>query len=118
MTGSLSILGLEGAFDVPDRMTMSNYVDAFTKNDPGRIFTLNDAAISKYARGEERDRRWIQEGVVAGVVSLPVVRMRFNTARYDSPEEQRNAERLLAEDEAWFETIKRVRSKTAAPGRR
>lgn len=167
--GSLSILGLEEAFDVPDRMTMSNDVDAFTRNDPGRIFTLkdalgenspyhvkagfyldpvspnmpsfpdgwrdrlmpveregiklwfvepNDAAISKYARGEERDRRWIQEGVLAGVVSLPVVRMRIRSAPYDSPDELRHAERRLAEDEAWFESVKQARSPLAPPGRK
>lgn len=164
--GSLSILALEGAFEVPDRMTMSNDVDAYTLNDPGRIFDLNDAlgensayhvnsgyyldpvspnmpsfpegwrdrliplerggiklwfveandaAISKYARGEERDRRWIQEGILAGVVSLPVVRSRFRSVRHDNAQEQRNAERLLGEDEVWFEELKKVRRPVAPP---
>lgn len=164
--GSLSILALEGAFEVPYRMTMSNDVDAYTLNDPGRIFDLNDAlgensqyhvssgfyldpvspnmpsfpdgwrnrliprerggiklwfveandaAISKYARGEERDRRWIQEGILAGVVSPPVVRSRFRTVRHDNPQEQRNAERLLCEDEVWFEELKKVRRSVAPP---
>lgn len=164
--GSLSILALEGAFEVPDRMTMSNDVDAYTLNDPGRIFDLNDAlgenspyhvnsgyylapvsphmpsfpdgwrdrliplerggiklwfveandaAISKYARGEERDRRWIQEGILAGVVSPPVMRSRFRTVRHDNPQEQRNAERLLCADEVWFEELKKVRRSIAPP---
>jgi hypothetical protein len=30
----------------------------------------NDAAISKYARGEERDRRWIREALRASILSL------------------------------------------------
>jgi hypothetical protein len=164
--GSLSILALEDAFEVPSRMTMSNDVEAYTLTDPGRIFDLNDAlgensawhvrsgyyldpvspnmpsfpegwrdrliplerdriklwfveandaAISKYARGEERDRRWIQEGILAGAVSLPVVRSRFPTVRHDNSEEERNAKRLLAEDEIWFEAIKKVRRTVTAP---
>lgn len=33
----------------------------------------NDAAVSKYVRGEPRDIRWIRAGVEAGIVSLPTV---------------------------------------------
>ena len=37
----------------------------------------NDAALSKYARGEPRDRRWIQGGLLAGANSLAIVSQCF-----------------------------------------
>src|SRR5688572_11743883 len=39
----------------------------------------NDAAVSKYARGEPRDQRWIRSGVLNGLISLPVVTARLRT---------------------------------------
>ena len=164
--GSLSILGLEQSFEIPDTMTLSNDVDCFTQADPGRIFDLlkslgenspyheksgyfldpvspdlptlpegwhdrlikvecdglrawfldpNDAALSKYARGEPRDRRWIKAGILAGVVSMPIVKSRVgSTSFFDADEEQR-ARALIEEDRAWFEVIKDSRS-DASPG--
>lgn len=38
--GSLSILGMERFAPIPDGMSMSNDVDAYTKADPERIFDL------------------------------------------------------------------------------
>ena len=159
--GSLSILGLERSFDIPDAMTLSNDIDCYTQADPGRIFDLveafgenslyhqrsgffldavspdlpslpdgwrdrlikverdalrawflepNDAALSKYARGEPRDRRWIKAGILAGVVSMPIVRARIScTNFYDTQEEQR-AKELVEEDSAWFEIVKDARA--------
>ncbi|MDO9114832.1 MAG: hypothetical protein Q7U63_13705 [Polaromonas sp.] len=164
--GSLSILGLEQSFEIPDTMTLSNDVDCFTQADPGRIFDLlkslgenspyheksgyfldpvspdlptlpegwhdrlikverdglrawfldpNDAALSKYARGEPRDRRWIKAGILAGVVSMPIVKSRVgSTSFFDADEEQR-ARALIEEDRAWFEFVKDSRSDTS-PG--
>lgn len=155
--GSLSILGLEESFAIPDAMTLSNDIDCYTQADPGRIFDVvdalgenspyhlasgvfldavspdlaslpdgwkerlikvereglsvwflesNDAALSKYARGEPRDRRWIKAGILAGVVSMPVVKARLGSTRfYDGDEEQR-ARVLVEEDRAWFEIVK------------
>lgn len=49
----------------------------------------NDAAVSKLARGEPRDLRWVRAGAAAGIVSLPVVRLRMrSTAFLDSSEEK------------------------------
>ena len=159
--GSLSILGLEESFDIPDAMTLSNDIDCYTQADPGRIFDLvealgenslyhqtsgffldavspdlpslpegwssrlikverdglrawflepNDAALSKYARGEPRDRRWIKAGILSGVVSMPVVKARIGTTDfYDACEAQR-AKALVEEDRAWFETVKNARA--------
>lgn len=164
--GSLSILGLEQSFEIPDTMTLSNDVDCFTQADPGRIFDLlkslgenspyheksgyfldpvspdlptlpegwhdrlikverdglrawfldpNDAALSKYARGEPRDRRWIKAGILAGVVSMPIVKSRVgSTSFFDADEEQR-ARALIEEDRVWFEFVKDSRS-DASPG--
>ena len=159
--GSLSVLGLEESFAIPEAMTMSNDVDCYTKSDPQRIFDVvkalgenssfhaehgfyldaispqlpslpdgwadrlmklerdglrawfldpNDAALSKYARGEPRDRRWIQAGILAGVVSMPVVNARFaSTNFYDGAEKDR-ARLLISADRAWFEIVKVQRS--------
>jgi hypothetical protein len=151
--GSLSVLALEGLFDVPPDMTMSNDVDCYTLHDPERIFDIvpllgensprhlesgyfldavtpalpslpdgwrarlsrverdgvvawfldpNDAALSKYARGEPRDRRWIRAGIRAGVVSLPMVKSRFKSVGFLDDEEQSRAKALLDEDDGWF----------------
>ena len=43
VVGSLSILGVVQGSNVPARMLMSIDVDCFTRNDPGRIFELNEA---------------------------------------------------------------------------
>lgn len=131
--GSLSILGLDGEVAVPDEMALSIDVDAWPRDDPGRVFELlpafgersdyhrragvyldavtpqlptlpdgwegrtivrpigavtlrfldpNDAAISKYARGEPRDLRWIRAGIAAGLVSPPIVRSRLRTTSF------------------------------------
>lgn len=63
----------------------------------------NDAALSKYARGEPRDQRWIRAGIRVGVVSLPVVRSRLASMRFLDDEEQQHTQRRVVEDTAWFE---------------
>ena len=139
--GSLSILGMEPAAEIPPGMSMSIDVDAYTRADPGRIFDLlaelgedspfhrahgiyldgvtpslptlpdgwearmlkieqdglvvwflepHDAAVSKLARGQPNDLRWVQEGTRSGLVSAPLVRARFASTRFlDSAEAQR-----------------------------
>ncbi len=50
----------------------------------------HDAAVSKLARLQPNDLRWVQEGVLCGLVSAPLVRARFATTRFlDGEEEQR-----------------------------
>lgn len=49
----------------------------------------NDAAVSKLARGEPRDLRWVRAGVKSGIVSLAAVRLRMrSTAFLDTQEQQ------------------------------
>jgi hypothetical protein len=49
----------------------------------------NDAAVSKLARGEPRDLRWVRAGLKVGIVSLPALRLRMrSTAFLDAAEQQ------------------------------
>ena len=159
--GSLSVLGLEESFDIPETMTMSVDADCYTKADPGRIFDVvkalgenspfhiehgfyldavsphlpslpagwenrlikverdglriwflepSDAALSKYARGEPRDQRWIRAGILSGVVSIPVVNSRFASTSFYDADEKIKARALINADIEWFEIIKNQRS--------
>ena len=50
----------------------------------------NDAAVSKYARMEPRDREWIRAGLLAGILSLPILDARFpQTSFLDAAEAAR-----------------------------
>lgn len=170
VVGSLSILGLEGDFKIPEGMTLSIDVDCYTKSDPDRIFDVlsalgenspyhhksgffldavnpalpslpdgwaerlikierasvrawfldpNDAALSKYARGEPRDQRWIRAGILAGVVSMPLVSARFRTTHFLDSVEQQKAKGLVEADRAWFEIVQSERMKRShTPQRR
>ena len=51
----------------------------------------NDAAISKLARGEPRDRRWVDAGIRSGLVSVPTVRLRMRDTDFLDDQEQRQA---------------------------
>ena len=66
----------------------------------------NDAAVSKYARGEPRDIRWIRAGVEAGIVSLPTVRYRFRETVFLDAKEQADAKSLYEADVNWFQALR------------
>ena len=66
----------------------------------------NDAAVSKYARGEPRDTRWIRAGIRAGVVSLPIVQARMRSTTFIDGEEQQKAKSLVESDRAWFRGLR------------
>lgn len=62
----------------------------------------NDAAVSKYARMEPRDREWLRPGLRAGILSMNILEERFAlTAFFDSGEASR-ARRALEEDRRWL----------------
>lgn len=62
----------------------------------------NDAAVSKYARMEPRDREWIRAGLEAAILSLPIIDARFSqTAFFDTAESAR-ARNCLEEDRVWL----------------
>jgi len=56
---------------------------------------VNDAAVSKLARGEPRDLRWVHAGERAGLISLPMVRLRMRHTRFLDATEQQQAEQRL-----------------------
>lgn len=58
----------------------------------------NDAAVSKYARGERRDREWIRAGLAAGLLSAPIIESRFRQTTFFDEDERDRAWKALAED--------------------
>ena len=48
----------------------------------------NDAAVSKLARAEPRDMRWVRAGIAAGLVSLPMLKLRMRTTDFLDQQEQ------------------------------
>lgn len=61
----------------------------------------NDAAISKYARCEPRDREWIRAGLAAGIMSMPSIEYRLRDTSMETDERAR-AKRAIAEDREQF----------------
>jgi len=62
----------------------------------------NDAAVSKYARMEPRDREWIRAGLKAGILSLAILDARFAHTAFLDPVESARARNALHEDRAWL----------------
>jgi hypothetical protein len=60
----------------------------------------NDAAISKYARGEPRDREWIRAGLAAGILAPAIIESRLKKTDFLDVDEQERANRAFAEDRA------------------
>jgi hypothetical protein len=56
-----------------------------------------DAAISKLARGEPRDMRWVRAGLRAQLVSLPLLRLRARSTTFLDAAEQTSTLQRLAE---------------------
>ncbi|MGH8746771.1 MAG: DUF6036 family nucleotidyltransferase [Burkholderiales bacterium] len=152
VVGSLVALGVAAGRRVPPRMLMSNDVDCYTRQDPGRIFELqkelgegsefekihgyfldpvspslptlpenwqfrllrvpfesgitiffldpNDAAVSKYARAEPRDREWLQAGLGAGLLLPAIIESRMRETTFLDEEEQQRALKAFAQDRA------------------
>lgn len=61
----------------------------------------NDAAISKYARGEERDRRWIREGLRASILSLATLEYRCREPDFLDQAEHDRVKAAIREDRDW-----------------
>ena len=150
VVGSNSVLGVPRDVQLPARMTMSNDVDAYTRNDPQRIFGLerelgqaspfalengyyldpvsptlptlpkdwetrlfkteleegltiyfldpNDAAVSKYARGEPRDREWLRAGLRAGILSAAIIEYRMRETVFMDEDERSHAVSAFEQD--------------------
>jgi len=63
----------------------------------------NDAAVSKYARMEPRDREWIRPGLRAGILSLGILDARFEQTTFLDTAEARRAREALEDDRRWLE---------------
>jgi hypothetical protein len=66
----------------------------------------NDAAVSKYARGEAKDREWIREGIRASILSIPTIEYRFRETLFVDQKEHELAKAALAEDVAWYAALR------------
>ncbi len=62
----------------------------------------NDAAVSKYARMEPRDREWIRAGLQAAILTLPIVEARFAQTAFLDAVESARARKALREDREWL----------------
>jgi hypothetical protein len=67
-----------------------------------RFLDTNDAAVSKYARCDSKDREWIREGLRQSILSLAVIEYRFRETTFLDADEQSRAKSALAEDLQWL----------------
>lgn len=76
-----------------------------------RVWFLDpdDAAISKYARSQANDLRWIRAGLLSGHVSLPRVRARLGSTLFLDEEEASRVKEQVERDSTWFESVRRPR---------
>ena len=58
----------------------------------------NDAAVSKYARCDVRDREWIRAGLKAALLSASIIESRFSQTPFLDDAERTRAYKALAED--------------------
>ncbi|MFM9971392.1 MAG: DUF6036 family nucleotidyltransferase [Burkholderiales bacterium] len=65
----------------------------------------NDAAVSKYARSDPKDRAWIREGLRLSLLSIATIEYRFRETAFLDSEEQARAKSALEEDRQWITTI-------------
>ena len=56
----------------------------------------HDAAVSKLARGEQRDLRWVRAGARASILSLATVALLMKTADFYDAQEKATAMAMLA----------------------
>jgi hypothetical protein len=71
----------------------------------------NDAAVSKYARMEPRDREWIRPGLRAGVLSIAILEARFAGTPFLDTAESSRACKAFEEDRRWLRGPRARRSR-------
>jgi hypothetical protein len=76
----------------------------------GWFLEPNDAAVSKYARLEPRDREWIRPGLRAGVLSVAMLEARFAGTIFLDARESSRAREAFEEDRRWLRA-KRTRGR-------
>ena len=88
------------------------------EQDDIRIWFLDpdNAAISKYARSQPNDLRWIRAGITSGYISLPKLKSRVASTTFLDADEASRVEKQIDLDLEWFEGIKSARIEVAVPG--
>ncbi len=66
----------------------------------------NDAAVSKYARMEPRDREWIRPGLRAGILSMAIIEARVRQTTFLDDAESVRARQAIGEDRRWLRTTR------------
>lgn len=75
----------------------------------------DDAAMSKYARSQPNDLRWIRAGVLCGLVSLPKIKNRLASTTFLDKDEEARVRKQLDATLAWFEIVKSSRNQSLGP---
>jgi Nucleotidyltransferase of unknown function (DUF6036) len=70
----------------------------------------NDAAVSKYARMEPRDREWIRPGLRAGILSMAIIEARARQTTFLDAIESERAYRAIEEDRRWLRSVREQRT--------
>ncbi|MGQ0655022.1 MAG: DUF6036 family nucleotidyltransferase [Betaproteobacteria bacterium] len=69
----------------------------------------NDVAVSKYARGEPKDRKWVRAGLAASMLSLATIEYRSRETLFLDQAEHERVKAAISEDRAWLEKAIRRR---------
>ena len=69
----------------------------------------NDVAISKYARGEPKDRQWIRAGLEASILSMATMVYRMRETPFLDQAEHDRVSAAIEEDQTWLESRQRSR---------
>lgn len=87
--------------------------DRMSKMSRGKI-TLwfldpDDAAVSKLARSQPNDLRWVRAGILSGLVSLPKIQQRLASTTFLDEGEALRVRTQVDAAAAWFDVVKRSR---------
>lgn len=75
----------------------------------------DDAAMSKYARSQPNDLRWIRAGILCGLISLPKIKNRLASTTFLDGDEESRVRKQVDATLAWFEIVKGARSQLFDP---
>ena len=75
----------------------------------------DDAAMSKYARSQPNDLRWIRAGILCGLISLPKIKHRLASTSFLDGDEESRVRKQVAATLAWFEIVKGARNQALDP---
>ena len=71
--------------------------------------------MSKYARRQPNDLRWIRASTLCGLVSLSKIKYRLASTTFLDGEKESWVRKQLDANQAWFEIVKRSRHQSHEP---